>query len=229
MSDKADRVVAPGVQARLWDGPTRVVHWALVALLAFSWWSAEEGNLEWHRWSGYAVLGLLVFRIYWGFAGSASSRFGSFVKGPRATLAYLKTIPRKGAGDVPGHNPAGAWSVVAILLAILMQVTTGLFAVDVDGLESGPLSYMVDFDTGRIFAEVHEWSFTAIQVLVVLHVAAIAFYMIYKKNNLIGPMITGRRRFESDPGLTFAPWWRLVLGAVIAFAIMWAISKGLRV
>jgi len=95
-------------------------------------------------------------------------------------------------------------------------------------MESGPLSYLVDFDTGRLFAEVHEWSFTAIQVLVVLHLAAVAFYMIHKRNNLIGPMITGRRRFESDPGLTFAPWWRVVLGVVLAFAIMWAISKGLR-
>ena len=71
--EEAGRAEAgPGVRARLWDAPTRLVHWALVTLIAFAWWSAERDHLDWHRWSGYGVLGLLAFRIYWGVVGADS-------------------------------------------------------------------------------------------------------------------------------------------------------------
>jgi len=218
-----------GVRTRIWDSPTRIVHWLLVILLGVSWWSAEVAErLDWHRWSGYAIIALVVFRIYWGFAGSGSARFASFVKGPRETLAYMKTLPDRATKDMPGHNPMGALSVLAILAALTVQVTTGLFAVDVDGFESGPFSYLVEFETGRLFATVHHWSFKTLQALVLLHLAAIAFYLIYKRSNLIGPMITGRRTLDQDPGLAFAPLWRLVLGVVIAAAVAWVASKGFR-
>lgn len=223
-----DRPGAPAVRARLWDGPTRLVHWALVALVVFSWWSAEERHMEWHRWSGYAVIGLVVFRLIWGFVGSRTAQFASFVRGPKATLAYARTLPSRVHAVALGHNPLGAWSVLAILAALLAQVTTGLFAVDVDGLESGPLSDRVSFDTGRQFAEWHEWSFTALQVLIALHVAAILFYALYKRADLVRPMVTGRQRFETDPELAFAPAWRIVLVAAIAAAVAWFTSKGFR-
>jgi cytochrome b len=217
------------VRARLWDGPTRLVHWSLVALVGFAWWSAETGRLEWHRWSGYAVIGLIVFRLVWGFAGSASARFASFVRGPRATIAYMRTLPKRARSEVPGHNPLGAWSVLAILAVLLTQVATGLFAVDVDGMESGPLSDKVDFDTGRLFALWHHLSFTALQVLVALHVAAVVFYLAYKRSNLIGPMVTGRGRFSRDPELRFAPLWRALLVAVAAALFAAWASRGFRI
>jgi cytochrome b len=216
------------VRARLWDGPTRIVHWALVLLIGFSWWSAEADHMDWHRWSGYGVVGLVVFRLIWGVVGSASARFASFVKGPAATLAYVRTLPGRAATEVPGHNPLGAWSVLAILAALLVQVTTGLFAVDIDAIEAGPLSDRVDFDTGRLFAKWHHWSFTALEALVVLHLAAVAFHLAYKRSDLLGPMVTGRRRFAADPGLSFAPWWRALAVAVLAGAFAWWASKGLR-
>jgi cytochrome b len=221
--------IAPArVWARLWDAPTRIVHWALVALIGFSWWSAEAEHMDWHRWSGYAVLGLLAFRLAWGVVGSASARFSQFVKGPGTTLAYLRTLPGRAAGEVTGHNPLGALSVLAILAVLAVQVTTGHFAVDVDAIEAGPLSDRVDFDTGRLFAKWHHWSFTALQVLVVLHLAAVAFYLVYKGADLVGPMVTGRRRFPADPGLSFAPAWRALVVAVLAAALAWWVSKGLR-
>ncbi|RAK50697.1 cytochrome b/b6 domain-containing protein [Phenylobacterium deserti] len=219
---------AAAVRARLWDGPTRIVHWGLVALLGFSWWSAENGQLTWHRWSGYAVLGLLLFRIVWGFVGSGSARFASFVRGPRAIAAYLRTLPSRSPTDVPGHNPLGALSVLAILALLAVQVVTGLFAVDLDGFEGGPLSDRVDFDTGRVIAGWHDLSFTALQVLVALHIAAVVLYAVYKRNNLIWPMITGRRAFGADPGLRFAPVWIALLAAAAAAAVAWWVSKGLR-
>ena len=219
----------PGsVRARLWDGPTRLVHWALVALIGFAWWSAEAGKLQWHRWAGYAVLGLLVFRLVWGFAGSASARFASFVKGPAATLAYARTLPSRARTDLPGHNPLGAWSVLAIFGVLIVQVITGLFATDIDQLDSGPLSDRVSFELSRSFSRWHHWSFQALEALVVLHLAAVVFYLAYKRANLIAAMITGRQRFDEDPKLAFAPPWRALVVAIAAFGVAWWASKGFR-
>ena len=215
-----------GVRARLWDAPVRIVHWLLVVLIGFSWWSSDD-HLEWHRWSGYAILGLVAFRLWWGFAGGGAARFKSFVRGPKAVAAYVRSLPGAAPANVPGHNPLGGWSVLAILAALVGQVSAGLFATDVDGLESGPLSHLVDFDTSRAFAEAHELIFRVLQGLVVLHVAAVLFYLFYKRTNLIGPMITGRRAFPEDPGLAGAPAWRLWLGVALAAGLAWWVSKGL--
>jgi cytochrome b len=216
------------VRARLWDAPTRLVHWALVLLIGFAWWSGEAGKLTWHRWAGYVVLGLIVFRLAWGVVGSSNARFSSFLKGPGATLAHLRTLPKRDPTDVPGHNPLGAWSVVAILAVLVFQVVTGLFAVDIDAFEAGPLSDRVDFDTGRRIAEWHEQAFTVLQVLVALHVAAVVFYLVWKRSNPVWPMITGRKAFTTDPGVKFAPPWLTVVVALAAAALAWWLSKGAR-
>ena len=224
----AQAEAATSVRARLWDAPVRIVHWGLVLLIGFSWWSAETDRLQWHRWSGYAVIGLLVFRVLWGLWGSRSARFSSFVKGPGATLGYLRSLPSRAPADTPGHNPLGALSVLAILGVLAFQVATGLFAVDIDAFEAGPLSDRVDFETGRMISEWHEASFTVLQVLVAVHVAAVLWYLFWKRSNLISAMFTGRRRFAKDPGLTFAPWWLVLATALVAAAAAWALSKGLR-
>jgi cytochrome b len=229
MPARGETSVGAGVRARLWDGPTRLVHWLLVVLIVFCWWSAKADRLDWHRQSGYAILGLLAFRIFWGFAGASSARFAGFVMGPRATWAYARTLPDRASKDMPGHNPLGALSVLAILATLIVQVGSGLYAVDVDGIESGPLSDRVDFDTGRLLARVHHWSFQALEVLVLLHLAAIVFYLVYKRANLVVPMITGRRAFERDPGVVFAPVWRLAAGIVLAAALAWIVARGFRV
>ena len=218
---------AGGVRVKLWDGPIRIVHWLLVILIAFSWWSSDD-HLNWHRWSGYAIIGLVLFRIYWGFAGGGAARFASFVKGPKAVVAYAAKVGRREVATTPGHNPLGALSILALLAVLLVQVGTGLFVVDIDAFEGGPLSDRVSYDTGRALAEIHELSFRALQALVVLHVAAVLFYWGWKRTNLIGPMITGRRTLPSDPGLAGAPVWRLIAGVVLAAAIAWVLSKGLR-
>jgi cytochrome b len=216
------------VRARLWDAPTRIVHWALVVLIGFAWWSGETDHLEWHRIAGYAAAGLLVFRLIWGFWGSASARFAGFVKGPAATLAYARTLPSRAKTDWPGHNPLGAWSVLAILAVLIAQVVTGLFATDIDQLDSGPLSDRVSFDLSRSFSHWHHLAFQVLEVLVVLHVAAVVFYLAWKRANLVWAMVTGRQSFPDDPKLAFAPLWRSVLAAVIAAAIAWWASKGFR-
>ena len=196
----------------VWDLPTRLTHWLFALCVAFSWWSAEQRLMDWHRYSGYTVLGLLIFRIYWGIAGSSTARFAHFVGTPRAVLEHLR-LRREQRTRIVGHSPLGSWSVVAMLLAMATQVTLGLFATDIDGLESGPLSHLVTFDTGRTLAEAHEVSFNVLLALIALHVVAILFYLLYERNDLVTAMLSGRKRVEGEPpGMRPAPGWRLVDG-----------------
>lgn len=207
------------------------MHWALVFLVAFSWWSAENRDLSfdmmtYHRWSGYAVLGVLVFRLYWGVVGASTARFSDFVKGPRAIAHYLGGK----AEPALGHNPLGALSIVAMLVLLIAQVGSGLFAVDIDGMESGPLSAYVSFEQGRVAAEAHELSFNALLALIALHVLVIAFYLAAKRTNLIGPMLTGRKTFPPSVDLMarFAPAWRILPGLALAGLIVWLTMKGFK-
>jgi cytochrome b len=206
----------------VWDVPTRLWHWSLVALVPFSWWTAETGRLEWHRWSGYVLLGLVLFRLYWGVFGSSTARFANFLRGPRGILGYLK-----GSWTVAaGHNPLGGWSVAALLALLLLQIVLGLFAVDVDGIESGPLSLYVSFETGRAMAEWHEIIFNVLMGLVVLHVLAVLYYLVIRRQNLVGAMFTGRRRYESEVApMTRGSWAHLVVGIVLSTGITWGVAK----
>jgi cytochrome b len=207
----------------VWDLPTRLTHWLFVACVAVSWWTAEERLMDWHRYSGYTMLGLLVFRIYWGIAGSSTARFARFLKGPRAVLAHLR-LPREQRVRIVGHTPLGSWSVVVLLLAMIVQVTLGLFATDIDGLESGPLSHLVSFDVGRAFAEAHEVSFDVLIVLIAVHVAAVLIYLLYDRNNLTGAMLSGRKHVAGEPvGMQRAPAWRLWTGVALATLVVWII------
>ena len=212
-------------RVRVWDVPTRVVHWLMAILIAASWWTAENGNLEFHRYSGYSLLALLLFRLYWGVVGSSSARFNHFIKGPSSILRYV----RGGSSETLGHNPLGALSVVALLLLLLTQVTLGLFAVDVDGLESGPLSHLVSFEAGRACAEWHETVFDVLVWVIGLHVAAVLFYVLFKKQNLIAAMLHGYREYAERPSssIRFASPTRSVIGVMLAAALTWWIARGL--
>ena len=211
---------------RVWDVPVRLVHWATVIAVALSWWTGETGRLEWHRWSGYALLGLVTFRIYWGFFGSSTARFRQFVRGPRAVAGYLR-----GAWNVAaGHNPLGALSVLALIVLLLAQVMLGLFAVDVDGIESGPLSLYVSFEAGRAAAKWHDAVFDVLLWLAGLHILAIAWYRIVKKQRLVGAMIHGTRDWPADGSdVQPASVPRLVIGIVLAALLTWLVARAFQV
>src|SRR5262249_49755834 len=132
-------------------------HGLFVLLVSLSWYTGKNGLLTEHRVFGYAILTLVLFRIYWGFGGSSTARFAQFVRGPRSVLRYVRAFCRhEEPPTCLGHNPLGAWNVIALLFLLLLQCTLGLFAVDVDGLGSGPLAAYVRFETGRQVARVHE-------------------------------------------------------------------------
>jgi cytochrome b len=206
----------------VWDLPTRLIHWLFVLLISLSWWTAETGRLEWHRWSGYALLGLTLFRVYWGFAGSSTARFSRFVRGPGTIVSYLKGTWTPTAG----HNPLGALSVLLLLGLLLLQIALGLFAVDVDGIESGPLSLYVSFEAGRAAAGWHETVFNILMTVILLHVIAALYYLVVKRQNLIAAMVTGKRTYASNVApLERGTIARLVTGIVLSAALTWAISK----
>lgn len=209
-------------KVHVWDLPTRLTHWLFVVAVGTLWWTAETGRMEWHRWAGYTLLGLVLFRLYWGFAGSSTARFANFVRGPRAIASYL----RGSWAAQAGHNPLGALSVLALLGLLLAQLVLGLFAIDVDGIESGPLSLYVSFEAGRACAEWHEVVFNVLLTVITLHVVAVLYYLLFKRQNLIGAMITGRRAYASEMApITRASVVRLVVGVLLASAITYAVSK----
>lgn len=177
---------------KVWDIVTRVWHWLIVLAIPAMWWTAEEKMFDIHFTLGMIVVGLLVFRLSWGIWGSSTSRFLHFLKGPHAIIAYLKKLKASGYRPAFGHNPLGGLSVIAILLSLGVQVGTGLFAQDTDGMYSGPLNRFVSYDTGDLITEIHETSFNVLIALIVLHLLAITFYLFAKKVNLIRPMITGK-------------------------------------
>lgn len=215
-------------QQFVWDVPTRLFHWLLVGLLCFSWWSAETDQMEWHQYSGIAICGLVAFRILWGFVGTSTARFTQFVKGPRAVWAHVNS--KDALSNTPGHNPVGGWSVLALLLMVCIQFVSGLFAVDVDGIESGPLSYLIDFDQGRSAARVHAASFNVLMALITVHVVAILFYYLVKRRNLTKVMITGFQPAHSvdSTATMLVSRWRLTATVVVAALLAYSVATGFR-
>ncbi|OYW61807.1 MAG: hydrogenase [Rhizobiales bacterium 12-68-15] len=211
---------------KVWDAPTRLFHWSLVALIAGAWFTAENGWIDWHFRCGYAILALLLFRLVWGFVGSDTARFVRFVKSPVAALAHLAHITKREPDTEIGHNAAGGLMVLAMLALILVQVGLGLFSTD--GIfTDGPLAYLVGPDLSDRITGWHEFNFNLILAAVVLHVAAILTYAVLKRHDLVRPMVTGLKKLPAGLAAPrMAPLWLALLvfavaaGGVYAFATL---------
>lgn len=205
---------------RVWDLPTRLFHWLLVVLVAAAIISINlktNESMIWHGRFGHMIFGLIVFRIVWGIVGSTHARFWNFFPTPGRLMAYVR-----GGWRGLGHNPLGALSVFALLGLIGFQAVTGLFAND-DIQFRGPLAAAVSSSTSNDLSTLHRQTEYWIYALIVLHVAAVLFYAVFKKNDLIGPMITGNKRVADDKAKPArgGGWIALVIAlAVTAFA-MW--------
>jgi len=204
----------------VWDIPVRLFHWTLAALILFSWWSVHNDHTDWHIWSGCAILTLLIFRLLWGFVGSSTARFSTFVRGPRAIAGYWR-----GTWRGIGHNPLGALSVLALLAAVAVQVGLGLFSEDEDGLYMGPLAQLISVDASDKARDLHETWFNVILVLIALHLIAILYYRA-RGRKLTLPMITGRA--EVEPGtepMRPGKWWAALICLAIGIGITrWIIA-----
>jgi len=209
---------------RVWDLPTRIAHWSVVALLVAAIASVKIGGnaMVWHGRAGLALLGLVVFRIVWGVVGSTYARFADFVPRPRAIVDYLA-----GRWRGAGHNPLGALSVLALLALVALQSSAGLFAND-DIAFYGPLAALVSDELGALATRLHRRAEWVLYAMIGLHVAAVMFHLHVKKENLIAPMITGRKRVR-DPAIESARGGgaaAFVIAFAIAVAAVWTASGG---
>ena len=215
---------------RVWDLPSRLMHWGLVLAVAGAWLSRElEGDwFRVHTWCGYAVLLLAATRIVWGFVGTRHARFSSFVRGPAAIGAYLRALLRRdAAASYAGHNPLGALMVLALLAMLLAQAVTGLFAND-QIMETGPLFGYVTAQLSDRLTTVHKQLFDVLLWAIALHVAAAFAYLLLKRENLIVPMITGRKPAASvAPGeeIGSSRTWLALLVCGVLGGVLYAIVR----
>ncbi len=203
------------IRIRVWDLPIRIFHWSLVALIIAAILTGKTGGnaMSWHGKIGLAILGLIAFRVVWGFAGSQHARFKSFLPTPASILAYLK-----GNWRGIGHNPLGALSVVAMLTMIGLQVATGLLAND-DIAFKAPLFSLVDKETSDSITGAHTTLVNALIALIALHLGAILFHAMVKKDNLVKAMITGRKEIDITDAPTIPPASNTVRALLLALAI----------
>jgi cytochrome b len=200
----------------IWDWPVRVFHWLAVLCFAGAWLSAESER--WHLVHislGYTLGGLVAFRVIWGLIGSRYARFSAFVRGPARVRAYLASLLAGRPEHHAGHNPAGAWAILALLGSISVTVGTG-WAVEQDLMPSG-------------FDDLHEAVATGLMVLAGVHVAGVILGSWLHRENLVGAMLTGRKRAPQEPGLRRNSWpvAGLLIAAVLGFwAWQWQARAG---
>jgi cytochrome b len=176
----------------VWDLPLRLFHWLLVTSMIASYVTAKLGFdwMQWHFYLGYGTIGLLVFRILWGFFGPKHARFGSFIRNPAAIWLYMKSLLHRDSVRTIGHNPVGGLMVILMLVLVAVQATTGLFTTD-DVVWAGPYNPSVSSSTASTLSSIHSINFNIILGVVCLHIAAIVFYGLYKRQNLVVPMLHG--------------------------------------
>lgn len=209
-------------RVHVWDLPTRLFHWVLVILVVVSVVSVKMGNMEVHEKSGIALVTLIAFRIVWGFIGGRYARFTSFVRGPGAILGYLKSMREPGGALHLGHNPLGGWSVIALIASVGTQAVTGLFADD-EIATQGPLASKVTSATTTLMTSIHHFNEKVIYALVALHICAILYYAVAKKEDLVRPMVTGYKTAagaQAQGDTRGSPVLAIVVLAVIA-ALVW--------
>ena len=198
---------------KVWDAPIRLFHWAVVVLIIVSYVSIQLGWMRVHLVSGYTMLGALVFRLVWGFAGSETARFAAFLKNPITGLTHLTHILRREEDREIGHNAAGGWMVLLMLLLLVVQVATGLCAnTDDDYMIDGPLAKYVGKQWSDRLSFVHSFNFNLILGVIALHILAVIAYAVFKGQDLVRPMVTGKKRL---PGAMRAPRLASPLRAIV--------------
>ena len=220
------------IPVRVWDLPTRLFHWSLAVCVAISIISANIGGnaMVWHFRFGYAVFALLLFRLAWGLGGGHWSRFRSFTYAPSTTLRYLRGTSRPEEHHHVGHNPLGAFSVFGLIAVLAAQVGTGLFADD-EIANTGPLiKFVTESTSGRLTGWHKGWGQWLVYTLVALHIAAILFYWLKKRQNLVGPMLIGDKRLTRDVPASIdnlrSRSFALVLIGLAALLVGWIVNLG---
>ncbi len=183
----------------IWDGPTRLFHWLTAILVAAAYATWRFDRMDRHIWIGYALLALVIFRLLWGFFGSETARFAGVLASPRAAFAHLAHMFHREPDRAIGHNPAGGWMVLLLLALLLGEALTGVY-VNNDIVVEGPLTEIVPASIANLIDALHTaglWQ--ALLAAIALHLAAITVYWAAKGQNLVLPMVTGRKAPPKEP------------------------------
>lgn len=212
-------------QKLIWDVPTRLFHWLLVVSITAQYLTAEvlDDAMQWHFYFGYFTLGLIVFRIIWGFIGSDYAKFSQFVSGPKAVLRYASSLFNRNSQAHAGHNPLGGWVVIVMLLLVLAQAVSGLFMTD-DIFFDGPWRAAVEDNTLKVMSFIHHTGFNVLLAVIALHVAAIVFYAIYKKQRLAPAMVHGKKETE-EPAIKTSKWLAFIIAALLSAAVVYYVVE----
>lgn len=207
---------------RVWDLPTRIFHWGLALTVAVAVISGQIGGnwIDWHARLGLLALGLVAFRLIWGLVGSTYARFVQFFPTPAKIRAYLA-----GQWHGEGHNPLGALSVFALLGLLTVQIGSGLFAND-DIAFTGPLYALVGKELSNRLTGLHHLFGDLLLIVAALHVAAVLFYTHVKKQNLVKPMLTGKKPGDPARSARGGGWSALVLALLLALAAVYGAGGG---
>ena len=192
MTIETPRTASGSATVKVWDLPTRLFHWTLVLLVIAMVWTGWTGKLDLHMTLGQAVLSLVLFRLVWGFTGNRYARFSEFVAGPMAGLRYLGTLFGRPGPNYVGHNPVGGWAMLAMLGLLALQAGTGLFTSD-DIVTDGPLFSKVSGSTAALLGSIHRRAIWVLLAVIAIHLLSSVFYLTIKRENLVTPMITGRK------------------------------------
>ena len=182
----------PSARTRIWDLPTRLFHWLLAALVIFSFTTGKLGGdwLTWHFRSGYAIASLLLFRLLWGFAGPRYARFASFLPSPSRPWRVVRSTESRAVPVGAGHSQIGTLSVYALLIVLALQVSTGVFTND-GSFTEGPWVKFISEALSNRLSTVHYYNHFLVAGLTGVHVAAIAYYLLARREDLLTPMLTG--------------------------------------
>lgn len=218
----------------IWDLPTRLFHWLLVASILGQYVTAEllDDAVQWHFYIGYFTLGLIVFRVLWGIWGPKYAKFSGFVKGPVAVLEYAKSLFDRDSLPSVGHNPLGGWFVLLMITLVLIQSISGLFMTD-DIFLDGPLRGMADSDILEIMSSLHHLAFDTLIYVIALHIGASVFYTVFKRQKLIPPMINGNKMMPEDEeqyygepqGIEHSKLARAIVIAILSAAIVYVVVE----
>jgi cytochrome b len=205
---------------RVWDFPTRLFHWLTVVLVAGAYLTQRFNWIDLHVRIGETLLALVLFRLLWGCFGSETARFRSFVASPAAAFRHLRDVLHREPDTQVGHNAAGGWMVLLLLALLLVETLTGIYVYN-EVSDEGPLSAIVPAAFANAISWLHAFGWDLLLAAVVLHVCAIAVYAVAKGHNLIGPMLTGRKRLPASmPAPARAPLWLAALLLVCAAIVV---------
>lgn len=226
MTDKQLKSAAEHKKRLVWDIPTRLFHWLLVLFIAAQWLTAEvlEGYSDIHNLIGYCILGLVMFRLVWGFFGTKYARFSNFLTGPEKIVGYLASLMKGNNNGFIGHNPLGGLLVPVVLILLGLQAISGLFISD-EIFHNGPLFQSISDKNTEIMDWIHHNVFDVLLGFILLHLLAIVYYQWRLKQDLIRPMLSGKKRVGKEQAIKHSDLIKaIILIILIAIFIYWLVE-----